>query len=293
MRIDAHQHFWRFNPGEYDWIDDSMASIRRDYLPADLRVELAKSGFDRSVAVQVRQTLDETRWLLALSDRHPEIAGVVGWVDLRADNVREQLETFRDHPRFVGVRHIVQSEPDDRFLLNADFCRGVGMLAEFGLTYDILVYERHLATAAEFVSRFPRQRFVLDHLGKPDIRSRHLVSWTRDLRALAKHSNVYAKLSGLVTEADWKQWTVEQIYPYLDAAFECFGEKRLMIGSDWPVCTLAADYARTMGLVTEYLRRLPDGDREAVLGGNAQRFWRLDDTCTMAARAAADGCDRL
>jgi len=275
MKIDAHQHFWRYAAAEYAWIDDSMRGLRRDFLPDDAKREMSRAGFDAGVAVQVRQTLEETRWLLSLADAHPTVAGVVGWVDLQADYVRAQLERFADHRKLVGIRHIVQSESDDRFLMRPAFCRGISALQEFGLAYDILIYSRHLPVAAEFVAQFDAQPFVLDHLAKPPIRSREVDTWARDLHRLSRFSNVMAKLSGLVTEADRNTWTLEHIRPYLDLAFNCFGSDRLMIGSDWPVCTVAADYAATMGLVTEYVSRLSREERAAVLGGNAQRFWNL------------------
>jgi len=275
-RVDSHQHFWRYDPQEYGWIDERMSALKRDFLPADLEPQMGAVGFDACVAVQARQTLEETAWLLELADRNPFVAGVVGWVDLCAPDVRAQLERFARHPRLVGVRHIVQGEPDDRFLLRPEFGRGIEALEEFDLAYDILVYPRHLPVATEFVRSFPRQRFVLDHLAKPEIARGEIRDWSRGLRALAAEPNVLAKLSGLVTEADWTHWTAGQMRPYLDAAFECFGPSRLMIGSDWPVCTLAGDYGRTMQVVTAYLEGRPVAERAAVLGGNAREFWKLE-----------------
>jgi L-fuconolactonase len=191
MRIDAHQHFWRYNPDEYGWIDDSMCTLRRDFLPADLQPELAASGFDACVAVQARQTFEETRWLLQLADANPFIAGVVGWVDLRAENVRDQLAEFSKNPKLLGIRHIVQAEPDERFLLRADFLRGIASLEEFNLSYDILIYPRHLPVAIEFVQRFPRQRFVLDHLAKPFVKLQTIEPWASHIRQLAWFPNVF------------------------------------------------------------------------------------------------------
>jgi len=276
-RIDAHQHFWRYDPVEYEWIDGTMAALQRDFLPADLEPELRGAGFDACVTVQARQTLEETRWLLELADRHPFIAGVVGWVDLQAPDVRAQLEPLRGRPKLVGLRHIVQAEPDDRFLLRPQFLRGVATLRDLGLAYDILIYPRHLPVAVEFAQRLEGHRLVLDHLGKPDIRGGEIQEWRRHLRALAGCGHVMAKLSGLVTEADWRAWTPEQMRPYLDVAFECFGYERLMIGSDWPVCTVAADYGGTMRVVSDYLRGRPPAEQDAVLGGNAAQLWRLDE----------------
>ena len=276
MRIDAHQHFWHYNRAEYQWIDDSMQSLRRDFLPEHLKREMESSNFQGSVVVQVRQTLQETRWLLDLAGANPWILGVVGWVDLRSPDVGTQLKELAGNSKLVGIRHIVQSESDDRFLLQPVFLRGVSFLEEFDLAYDILIYARHLAVAAEFVERFPRQRFVLDHLAKPEIKHGTIDSWAEGISRVAAFPNVYCKLSGLVTEADWGCWTPEQIFPYLDVAFEYFGPDRLMIGSDWPVCLVAASYAETVAVVEGYVRRKRPECLDRVLGGNAQRFWRLD-----------------
>jgi L-fuconolactonase len=276
MRIDAHQHFWRYNADEYGWIDDSMAGLRRDFLPEDLKREMEAAGFDGAVAVQARQTLEEARWLLELAASSAHVLGVVGWVDLRSPELRSQLAEFAGNPKFLGVRHIVQSEPDDRFLLQPEFLRGIAVLEEFDLTYDILIYPRHLPVAAEFVTRFPHLRFVLDHVAKPPIKSGSLQPWQSGIRELAQNTNVFCKLSGLVTEADWKNWKSSDFERYLDVALESFGRDRLMIGSDWPVCTVAGSYSRVMGIVVEYLGKYPNDVREAILGGNAARFWKLD-----------------
>ncbi len=275
MRIDAHQHFWVYDPREYDWIDDSMAGLRRDFLPDDLNFELEHAGFQGCIAVQARQTIEETRWLLELAASSPFMLGVVGWVDLQSPDARSQLQALAGNPKLVGIRHVVQGEPDERFLLRPEFLRGISALEEFDLAYDILIYAKHLPVAAEFVRQFPRQRFVLDHLAKPPIKSGSLHPWKSGIRELAAFPNVSCKLSGLVTEADWQHWEPEQVRPYLDVAFEYFGPQRLMIGSDWPVCTVAASYARAMGVVEDYLGGRPAQLRDAVLGGNAQRFWKL------------------
>jgi L-fuconolactonase len=280
VRIDSHQHFWRYDPVEYDWIDQRMGVLKRDFLPEHLLPELQQAGFDGCVAVQARQTLEETRWLLELADAHPFVAGVVGWVDLCSPGVGEQLARFEGRRKLIGLRHVVQAEPDDRFLLRSDFLRGIEVLQRLGYAYDILIYPRHLKVATEFARRFPGMRLVLDHLAKPDIKGGRLDEWRRDLRALAALPHVSCKLSGLVTEADWLGFTTEQIRPCLETAFDCFGPERLMIGSDWPVCTLAADYARTMGVVLDYLERRAPAEREGVLGGNAARFWQLEERTT-------------
>jgi L-fuconolactonase len=274
MHIDAHQHFWIYEPQEYAWLDETMATLRRDFLPAELRPLLDKDGFQGSVLVQVRQSLEETRWMLELAARHQFILGVVGWVDLRSPRLRVDLEALAGAPKLVGIRHIVQAEADD-FLLRPDFLHGVSLLEEFDLAYDLLIYPRHLPVAAEFVRRFPRQRFVLDHLAKPPVKSAAVDEWARGIRELASFPNLYAKVSGLVTEADWQAWKPDDFRPYLDVAFESFGASRLMMGSDWPVCRVAASYERTVNLVKEYLGKYLPEEREAVLGGNAAKFWRL------------------
>jgi L-fuconolactonase len=273
MRIDAHQHFWRYDAEEYEWIDESMTPLRRDFLPDDLRREMRGAGFDRSIAVQVRQSLEETRWLLALADEYPFIAGVVGWVDLLSDRVDAHIEAVQ-HPKLVGVRHIVQAEADG-FLARPAFRRGIATLERHGLAYDILVYARQLREAIDFAAAFPDQRFVLDHLGKPDIRAGEFDVWRRHLDRLAELPNVWAKLSGLVTEADWRRWTRAGLHRYIDAAFDAFGADRLMIGSDWPVCTVAGTYKEVMDVVTTALERRSAAERDAVLGGTAARFWNL------------------
>jgi L-fuconolactonase len=275
MHIDAHQHFWIYDPRKYRWIDETMRPLRRDFLPADLRHELKREGFQGSVAVQARQSLQETRWLLELAAQSPFILGVVGWVELRSPQAGAHLKQLAQNPKLVGIRHIVQNEPDDRFLLQRDFLRGISLLAEFDLAYDILIYPKHLNAAAELVRRFPEQRFVLDHLAKPEIKSGTINAWKKGIAELAAYPNVYCKLSGLVTEADWNRWKPGDMRPYLDVAFERFGPNRLLIGSDWPVCTLAGSYARVMGLVKDYLSEHSEQEREAILGGNAKRFWRL------------------
>lgn len=275
MHIDAHQHFWIYNNREFGWIDDSMAALRRNFLPEDLGPELKASGFQGSVVVQTRQTLEETNWLLGLADAHESILGVVGWADLRGPDIRSQLKTLSGHRKLVGLRHIVQSEPDDRFLLRPEFLRGIEMLEDFDLAFDILIYTKHLPVADEFVRKFPRQRFVLDHMAKPPIRNGQIDAWASGIRRLSEMPNVFCKLSGLVTEADWKSWTREEIIPYLDVALASFGADRLMIGSDWPVCLVAASYAKVISIVKDYISERVPKHAGNVLGGNAQRFWRL------------------
>jgi L-fucono-1,5-lactonase len=276
MRIDSHQHFWRYNPTQLPWITDAMDVLRRDYLPRDLMPLLRATGFDGTIAVQAQQVIDETEWLLRLADEQDFIRGVVGWVDLRSRQVDEQLKRFANHPKLVGVRHIVHDEPDDEFMLRPDFQRGIGKLQGFDLTYDLLLFPKHLPVAAKLVAQFSHQRFVLDHIAKPNIAEKQVLPWRDDLIRLARFPNVTCKLSGMVTEARWKQCRPEDFHPYLDAVVEAFGPDRLMIGSDWPVCTLSREYSPTMQIVMDYVQRLPPETRAGILGGNCARVYQLD-----------------
>ena len=276
MRIDSHQHFWRYEPAQYPWIGERMGVLRRDYLPGELEPLLRGSGFEGTVAVQAQQAAAETDWLLELAEQHAFIRGVVGWVDLCAANVDAALERYAARPKLVGVRHIVHDEPDDDFLLRPDFRRGVGRLRAHGLVYDLLLFPKHLSRASALVAELPEQPFVLDHIAKPFIRDGVVSPWREDLRRLASFPNVTCKLSGMVTEARWKDWRPTDMHPYLDAVLEAFGPSRLMIGSDWPVCLLAGDYDRTLSVVVDWTSRLSAAERDGVLGGNATRVYALD-----------------
>jgi L-fuconolactonase len=275
VKIDAHQHFWQYSPETHPWIDDSMEVLRRDFLPEHLAPLLAATGFDGCVAVQAQQDEAETRWLLDLADQHDFVRGVVGWVDLRASDVRDRLRALTAHPRLRGVRHVLQDEPDG-FMAREDFRRGIASLAEFGLTYDILIYGRQLPEAVDLTIAFPDQAFVLDHIGKPDIRGGAFDAWARGIAAVSRQRNVWCKLSGMVTEADWHGWSPEDFASYIDTVFDWFGPERTMVGSDWPVCTLAGAYEDVMAIALERIARLAPEDRAAVLGANAARFYRLD-----------------
>jgi L-fuconolactonase len=275
MRIDAHQHFWRYNPARDAWITDAMGVLKRDYLPGDLAVELTRNGLDCTIAVQADQSERETEFLLELAEKHNFIAGVVGWVDFRSSHVAERLQYFSKFERLAGFRHIVQSEPDDFFLLGHEFVRGLRQLQPYGFTYDLLVYPQQLPAAVELAARLPQQAFVLDHMGKPEIRSGQNAGWRGLIRDLAAHPNVHCKLSGIVTEAHWNRWTPEEIKPYLDVIFEAFGPDRLMFGSDWPVCLLAASYSQVFHLIRDYIAQCPPGGQDAILGLNAMRFYRI------------------
>ena len=274
-RIDSHQHFWRYAPDQYPWISDRMSSLRRDYLPADLKPLLDRIGFDGSIAVQARQSLEETEWLLGLADEHAFVRGVVGWVDLRAPDVRGQLKRYSRRPKLVGVRHVVHDEPDDNFILTREFRSGISALGDFGVAYDLLLFPRHLPAATRLVREFSAQPFVVDHIAKPAIARGETVPWSSDMRRLADLPTVHCKLSGLVTEASWADWRPDDFRGYLDIIADAFGTGRLMIGSDWPVCTVSGDYVSTMGLVMGYLESFPAAERDAVFGGNCARFYGI------------------
>ncbi|MBL9175960.1 MAG: amidohydrolase family protein [Verrucomicrobiales bacterium] len=275
MKLDSHQHFWRYDAGQYPWIP-AGSPLQRDWLPADLAALQAPLGFGGSIAVQARQSLAESHWLLGLADADPRILGVVGWVDLQSDSVEESLAALAAHPKFVGVRHVVQDEPDDRFMLRPAFLRGLGRLRAHGLTYDLLVYPRQLPAAIEVVRQFPEQPFVLDHIAKPLIRDGVVAPWCERIRELARFPNVCCKVSGMVTEADHRSWKPDQFLPYLDWVLEAFGPGRLMFGSDWPVCLLAATYPEVLELATEALVARAGwtaAEQDAFFQGNARHFY--------------------
>jgi L-fuconolactonase len=287
MHIDSHQHFWQYNPAHQVWMTDQMDVLRRGYLPRELQPLLAAIGFSGTIAVQARQMVEETEWLLGLSDEHEIIWGVVGWVDLQSPKLREQLEKYTTHPKLVGVRHVVHDEPDDNFMLLPEFRRGIAQLREFDLTYDLLLFPRHLPVAAKLVAEFPDQPYVVDHIAKPAIRDRQISPWEEDLHALARFENVYCKLSGMVTEAAWRCWRPEDFHRYLDIVIEAFGTRRVMIGSDWPVCTLSGDYAAVMEIVIDYVEQFPAEVRDDILGGNCARFYHIQQNSSFGTRGLA------
>ena len=254
---------------------NQMGVLQQDYLPADLEPLLEQIGFDGCIAVQARQNFEETRWLLELADQHDCIQGVVGWVDLRSVDLDEQLQCFSAHPKFVGVRHVVHDELDDQFMLGEAFRRGIAGLKEYDLAYDLLLFPKHLPVAVQLAAEFPEQRFVLDHIAKPDIAQQCFSPWKDDLIELAKFPQVSCKLSGMVTEAEWQAWQPQDFHRYLDCVLEAFGPERVMIGSDWPVCLLSGDYASTMGIVIEYVQQFSAKIRSDILGGNCARIYQL------------------
>ena len=275
MNIDSHQHFWRYEPIRDAWITEEMSEIRRDFMPGDLLPELRRNNVDGCVAVQADQSEAETLFLLGLAAQHDEIKGVVGWVNLCAPDLPQRLKYFSQFEKLCGFRHIAQSEPDDRFLMRQHFIAGIQHLQRFGFSYDILIYPRQLAAAVELVQRIPDQRFVIDHLAKPSIRTGEISLWAQQIRILAEKPNVYCKVSGLVTEADWTNWRVTDFEPYLEVAFEAFGPDRIMFGSDWPVCLLAARYEQVKNLVAKYIERLPAAQQQKIFGLNAISFYGL------------------
>ncbi len=275
VRIDAHHHFWQYSPAEYGWIDESMAVLRQDFLPQHLATELARAGVDGVVSVQARQSVAETAWLLELARQHEFIRGVVGWVPLVSPNVADDLARLSVNPKLKAVRHVLQDEPDDEFMLRSDFNEGIKALRPFGLVYDILIFERHLPAAVQFVDRHPNQVFVLDHVAKPRIRQGLLQPWKDRLTELARRPNVSCKLSGMVTEADWHAWTPQQLQPYAESALEAFGPRRVMFGSDWPVCLLACSYSRWVEVVEGFLSKLSAAEQQRIWSGTAVETYRL------------------
>lgn len=292
--LDAHQHFWVYNAHEYGWMGEGMENLKRDFLPVHLEPLLRQSEVSGTVAVQARRTLGETRWLLDLADRHPFIRGVVGWADFAAENLSRVLADIAQHPRLVGLRELVHDMPDREYVLSGEHTAAMGALRECDLTYDLLLRPEHLGAATALADRFPDQRFVVDHIAKPrfgrdtptlgselagdraaEADARAL--WARGIRAIAQLPNVYCKLSGLLTELDWVHWRNDQVTPYLDVVLEAFGPSRVMIGSDWPVCTCAADYGTTMRLLLDYVAPLSANEQAAVLAGTCTDFYGLHE----------------
>lgn len=278
MKIDAHQHFWHFDPVRDSWIDDSMKVLRQDFLPENLELHLNDAGMEGCIAVQADQSEGETQFLLNLADKNSIVKGVVGWVDLCADDVKERLAHFSENALFKGVRHIVQAEPDPDFMQRSDFQSGISALSDFDLTYDILVYPNQLPSAIRLVSQFPDQPFVLDHIAKPLIKDHVFEPWKTQIQELARHPNVYCKLSGAITEADWQSWDKTEITPYFDIACEAFGSNRLMFGSDWPVCNLAGSYERVYVLMNQYLSQFSPEEQEKIWGKNAIDFYKIESS---------------
>jgi L-fuconolactonase len=275
LKLDSHQHFWKYSDAEYGWIDDP--ALRRDFLPNDLHKELRAAKIDGSICVQARQTIAETEWLLSLAGENKFLKGVVGWVPLTSPTVEREIEKFAANKKLKAVRHVVQDEKDERYILREDFNAGVALLDRHGLAYDILIFDRHLPYAIEFVDRQPKQRFILDHIAKPRIREGAVLPWRDNLREMARRPHVWCKISGVVTEADRKHWTEAQLRFYIDTAIEAFGPKRVLFGSDWPVCLSAATYKTWNDLMHRATMQFSIAERAAIFGGTAAEAYRIDE----------------
>ncbi|CAL66674.1 amidohydrolase family protein [Christiangramia forsetii] len=273
MKIDAHQHFWKYNPEKHSWISDDMKVIQKDFLPEDLKPICKKEGIAGCVVVQADQTEDETNFLLDLAEKHDFIKAVVGWIDLRSPDLEERLEHYRKYEKLKGFRHVVQDEPDVNFMKLADFQKGIASLEKYGFTYDILIFPSQMEAALATVKKFPKQKFVIDHIAKPDIKNGKIDEWKEKMKTLASHKNVYCKVSGMVTEADLEKWEYSDFAPYLDVIFDGFGSERIMFGSDWPVCLLGGSYSEVKGILENYIKPLSEREKEDVWGRTAQNFY--------------------
>ena len=274
-KIDSHQHFWKFDPDRHQWISPQMKAIRHDFMPKDLINILQNNDVEGTVAVQVDQTEDETNFLIELANEYSFIKGVVGWVDLQSPLVEQSLEYFSNFPKLKGFRHIVQNEPDTQFLLNTNFMNGISLLEKYNFTYDILIYEKQLAAANQFVRHFPNQKFVIDHIAKPKIAINQMEPWAKQIREIAKNENCFCKISGMVTENDWNLWVESDFRPYLEVVFEAFGPKRLMFGSDWPVCMLAASYSQVIDILGNFIAELSEIEQNQIWRNTALDFYNL------------------
>ncbi|RKR14291.1 L-fuconolactonase [Maribacter vaceletii] len=275
MIIDSHQHFWKYEEVKHSWIDDEMATIRRDFFPSDLEKVYRENNVDGCVAVQADQTIEENTFLLKLSKENDFIKGIVGWVDLRNNAVEADLEKYTSFPKMKGFRHVVQGEPDHNFLLRPNFLRGISYLESYNYVYDILVFPHQLGAVLEFVKRFPNQKFVIDHIAKPYIKDGFYEGWAILMKEIAKHPNVYCKVSGMITEADYKTWTPEQVEPYMQLVLDSFGVDRIMYGSDWPVCLVAGSYEKVVSLTANFISKLSASEQNVIMGSNAEAFYNL------------------
>lgn len=275
MIIDSHQHFWHYDSVKHSWIDDEMAAIRRDFTPSDLAAVFKENGIDGCVAVQADQTETETAFLIDLAHTHDFIKGIVGWVDLRNAAIERVLEQYSTEKKIKGFRHVVQGEADHNFVLRPAFLHGISALEKFDFTYDILIFPHQLGAALEFVRRFPNQKFVIDHLAKPYIKDGFFDGWASQMKAIAKHENVFCKISGMITEADYNAWNKAQLKPYIDLVFDAFGTNRLMYGSDWPVCLVAGSYKQVKDIVLDYIADLSSEEQKNIMGHNAVQFYNL------------------
>lgn len=275
MRIDTHQHFWQYNPQRHGWIDDSMSRIKQDFLPQQLEAVLKENKMDGCISVEAQQSEEETNFLLDYAAKNDFIKGVIGWVDLFADNVRERLQHFSSYDKFKGVRLLIQSEPDINFMLRQDFQNGLTHLKDFNLIYEILIFPPYLPAAIDCVRNHPQQMFVLNHIAKPYIKEQRMEPWRQNIKELAAQPNVYCKLSGMVTEADLQNWREKDFKPYLETVVNAFGISRVMFGSDWPVCLLAAKYNQVRLIVENYILRFNANEQNKIMGLNAVELYGL------------------
>jgi len=276
MYIDAHHHLWKFDPIDYDWIDDAMAVLQKDFLIKDLEKTLHHNGFSTSIAVQARQSMEETLWLLEVAEQTPLIKGVVGWIDLKSDSLAQQLDELKHHKKLVGFRHVIQGETDPAFMQHPEFIRGLHMLADRGYRYDLLIFAHQLPAATQMLEQVPNLHVVIDHIAKPNIKSRSdFDTWQQNMAIIAHNSKCYCKLSGMVTEADWQNWQSDDFHPYMKTVLDLFGANRIMFGSDWPVCLVAAEYKQVKSLVLDFINKNSPHAKDLVLGQNAQEFYQL------------------
>lgn len=277
QRIDAHQHFWKFEPVRDNWITADMSVIARDFLPVDLLPLLDRNNIDGTVLVQTCHTEEDNRFMLELAEKNNFIKGIVGWVNLQSITVEDKLKYYHDnYPKIKGFRHVLQADPDEQLMLRESFKNGISVLNKYNFTYDILIYPKHLKYAADLAAQFPDQKFVIDHLAKPHIKAKNIESWKKDIVVLSKYQNVFCKVSGMLTEADWYSWRTEDFTPCLDVVFNAFSINRVMYGSDWPVCKLAGGYNRAMEILQIYASRLSENEQEQFFGGNAIEFYDLE-----------------
>lgn len=275
MKIDSHHHFWKYDPAEYDWIDKSMKVIRKDFLPGNLKSTIQKAGVDGVISVQARQSVEETDWLIGLAHQNDFIKGVVGWVPLIQHDIEDLLEIYADEKILKGVRHVIQGENDPQFMFRKDFNHGISLLKKHSLVYDILIVERQIPDAISFVDQHPDQVFVLDHIAKPLIHLNKMAPWKENIQKLARHENVNCKISGMVTEADYQNWTPSQLQPYFEVIMEAFGPNRLLFGSDWPVCLVATTYKNWVDVVQNSISSLSETEQIKIMGGNAVRIYQI------------------
>ena len=275
MKIDSHQHFWKYNPSKHTWMTSDMSTLKQDFLPGDLKPLLEQCQLDGCVAVQASQSEKENEFLIELAQQNDFIKGIVGWVDLQSEDIAERLSHFQQSKSIKGFRHVLHDEEDIDFMLRPNFLRGIDQLRNFDFTYDILVYPQHLGNTLKFVSQFPDQPFVIDHIAKPNIDAAKIEEWKKDLKSIGAFENVYCKISGMVTEAKWNNWRQDNFTPYLDAVLEVFGIERVMYGSDWPVCTLSATYKGMYHIVETYFSQFTVSEQNKFFWQTATQFYNL------------------